>query len=143
MNLLLQSVLEAHPLSHDTNVEVIGDAVEALSICQQVCLVCADACLAETQPEKIRVCVRLSRECATVCSATLLLLLGHDGTQSSVVHAQLHACVLACQACSDACADRGIHHEYCALCAEACRRCQERCNVALGEFSPAGFASNA
>ncbi|MDB6167417.1 MAG: hypothetical protein JWM88_281 [Verrucomicrobia bacterium] len=142
MNLLLESVLEAHPHADVANTAVIVEAVESLALCQQVCLACADACLAEESVEDLRGCIRMDLDCSAACAATSAMLLRHRDVNAPVLHAQLHACVAACQACSDLCGHHAIHYAHCAICAEACRRCQEKCNLALGELSPAGIVAS-
>ena len=142
MNLLLQSMLEAHPAGAGANITIIADALETLAISEQVCAACADACLAEEAPEHLRDCIRINLNCAAVCSATARLLVNHHASAAGVLHAQLHACILSCQACADICATHAEQHEHCAICAETCRRCQEKCNVALAEISPAGVVQS-
>ena len=142
MNLLLQSMLEAHPQGAGVNMAIVVDALELLATCEQVCAACGDACLSEENPEHLRDCIRQNVNCSAVCSATARVLLRYHAPTTAVLHAQLHACVLACQACADACAAHAENHEHCAICAETCRRCQEKCNLALAEVSPAGVAAS-
>lgn len=138
----LHSMLQTHPQASIENLSIISEALHALALCEQVCLTCADACLAEESPESLRTCIRQDLDCATVCAATSRLLLRRTSSGIAVLHAQLHACVLACQVCADVCSAHAAHHEHCAVCARTCRSCQEKCNAALGEFSPAGLVQD-
>ena len=141
MNTLHSMLQSQHPQASE-NLTVISEALHALALCEQVCLTCADACLAEESPETLRTCIRQDLDCAAICAVTASLLVRRTSSGTAVLHAQLHACVLACQTCADVCSAHAAHHEHCAVCARTCRSCQEKCNAALGEFSPAGLVQD-
>lgn len=132
----VSALLQLHPHAPaEKRLDAWVEALDGLALCAQACLLCADACLAEDEPAALRDCIRLNLGCAEVCRATEGLLLRPTSASASVQQAQLHACISACQLCADQCEDHGRHHEHCAVCAEVCRRCQEKCNVLLGEIS--------
>ena len=136
------AMLRAHPHAPVNHTDVLSDALEHLALCGQVCLICADACLAEKSPEMLRDCIRLNLDCAAICGTTAELLLRRADAAATGLHAQLHACIAACQACADMCESHAARHQHCAICAEACRDCQEKCNIALAEYSSEGVVGS-
>jgi len=132
----LLNMLQAHPgFANDTRRE-IASTLEALALCQQSCLLCADACLGENDPATLRTCIQRNFDCAAVCHATADVLLRRTRVLGGVVHAQLHACVVACQACADTCAEHARHHHHCTVCADVCAECQSACNELLATLAP-------
>jgi hypothetical protein len=134
-------MLRSHPRHDVQRVEFYAETLAALATCASTCTACADACLAETEHfDQLRRCARASLDCADVCVATERVLTRQTETPHELVHAQLHACIVACQVCADDCEAHANMHDHCRICADACRHCQERCNLLLGEISSAGTA---
>jgi hypothetical protein len=138
---ILKSMLLAHPRPPGDHLDTLADAAEALARCEQICVVCADACLAEESVDKLRLCIQLSLECAEICGATARLVLRHSAAPASALPAQLDVCLMACQACADHCELHGTDLGHCAICADTCRECQEKCNAVLGELALAAVGS--
>lgn len=134
----LSRMLRVHPRAKETPVAHIGDALDALSACIQICTSCADACISEEHVHQLRRCIRTDLDCADVCTATARILSRQSDAISELVRQQLHACVIACQACAEECQTHAKMHEHCRICAETCRHCQEACNRMLGEISSSG-----
>jgi hypothetical protein len=134
---LLETMLRSHPHADLRRAGVYAEILHALSLCEQICSSCADACLAESS-DALRRCIRTNLDCADTCGATARMLVRQTETPNEVVHAHLHACILACQACADECETHASMHDHCRICAETCRHCQERCNFLLGEISSSG-----
>lgn len=129
-------MLNQHPRALPTSRESYAEAVAMLATCEQVCTSCADACLGETEHrERLIRCIRMNLDCADICGTTARLLTRQTETDSSLVQAQVHACVLACQVCADECFSHASMHGHCATCADTCRYCQECCNRLLGEMA--------
>jgi hypothetical protein len=137
----LNIMLNQHPRALPTSRDSYADAVSNLTLCEQVCTSCADACLGEPEhlTELIR-CIRLSQDCADICGVTARLLTRQTDTDGAVVQAQLHACVLACEVCADECFSHASMHGHCATCSESCRECQECCSRLLEEISASHMA---
>lgn len=135
---LIETMLRSHPRADLQRADKYADVLDALSLCRQVCVSCADACLGEDQVAHLRRCIRTDLDCADVCEATLRLVMRQTESPHELVQAQLHACVLACQLCADECEQHASMHDHCRVCAETCRHCQERCNFLLGEISSSG-----
>jgi hypothetical protein len=134
-------LLHAHPAVRSNPVADRAALLAALGSCATACTVCADACLSETPMlERLRPCIRLNLDCADLCAATARLVARAGEPATSLLHVQLHACVLACQECADECARHADHHTHCGLCADECRHCQELCNLYLGAISSSGLA---
>ena len=106
--------------------------VQSAAECMIVCTTCADACLEEDDPTKLRKCIRLNLDCARICDASLALIARPGAQDSNVLRAQLEACAAACRACADECDEHASMHEHCRICAEACRECAEACDRMAG-----------
>lgn len=137
----IELMLRSHPRADQQRVVDYAEALRALSTCVETCVVCADACLAETEHlSHLRRCISTNLDCADVCTAACRVLLRQTETPNELLHAQLQACIVACQVCGDECDAHGDMHDHCRVCAETCRYCQERCNFLLGEISSSGTA---
>jgi hypothetical protein len=128
-------MLNQHPRALPTSRESYAEAVSMLAMCEQICVSCADACLGEIEHLHHLVrCIRLNQDCSDICGATARLLTRQTDSESSLVQAQVHVCVLACQLCADECFAHASTHGHCATCADTCRCCQESCNRLLAEM---------
>lgn len=136
---LVETMLRSHPHADLQRSHHYTDVLHSLSMCEQICTSCADACLGENDHlTKLRRCIRTNLDCADVCSSTARLLVRQTETPNELLHAQLHACIVACQLCADECEKHASLHDHCKICAETCRHCQARCNFLLGEISSSG-----
>jgi len=89
-----------------------------------MCQLCAAACLEEKGVKKLKECIRLDLECATVCRSTAEIMMMDGG----YVDAFCQLCADICSTCAEECekhAQMGMEH--CRACAEACRLCSEEC----------------
>nr|AYQ75510.1 four-helix bundle copper-binding protein [Cohnella candidum] len=89
--------------------------------CVQACNRCYYSCLNEEDPGMMKDCIRLDRECASICFYAADAL--SRGTPFSASIAEL--CAQICDACGEECARH--EHEHCKRCAEVCRSCAEAC----------------
>ena len=97
------------------------DCIQASLECWLACEACATACLQEEQVQTMVGCIRMDRECATVCRDLVELMIRGDEAAT----AARATCALVCDRCAAECAQHEAEH--CQRCAEACRRCAEVC----------------
>lgn len=102
---------------------VVAGAAE----CAAVCTSCADACLEEQDPAKMRECIRFNLDCADVCAATTSVLARPGRQDAKALRALLEACAAACHACAEECEKHRDRMEHCRVCAESCRACARAC----------------
>ena len=117
------TMLESTPRGAPTG--DLAALLDTLAECHTVCLLCADACLAEGDAAQMVDCIRLDLDCATVCGATSSVLTRRSN--DATVRRLVEACRAACAACAEECERHGEHMEHCAQCAEVCRRCEAAC----------------
>jgi hypothetical protein len=65
--------------------------------------------------------------CADIVATTARTLARHVGHDAAVVRAVLRAGIEANRACYDERRRHALAHEFCPVCAEACRRCGKAC----------------
>lgn len=103
--------------------------VAALGECIHLCNDCHDACLDEKDVMMMTGCIRLDKECAEICLATLALV--HRG--GHFMADMLALCAKACEACAEECSKHSEDH--CRECARACRECAKICRDFLTKVS--------
>jgi hypothetical protein len=128
-------ILETHPLPARVDRELLARCIEACFECEQSCTACADADLAEDDVAELRRCIRLCLDCADVCDATARVVSRQTEYDAPTMKAQLQSCREESAACAEECERHAEHHAHCALCAEACRRCQAACDQLLGAIA--------
>jgi hypothetical protein len=106
-------------------------AIEACIDAAQACTACADACLAEEDVAAMRACIRRDLDCSDVCTATGRVLSRRNDGDELLVHRLLTACVRACVSCAEECDRHAGRHAHCAICADACRKCEHACRRLL------------
>lgn len=122
-----ETVLARHPQGRPDQTRVA--LINALAECQQACLTCADACLAEDDPKMLAQCIRSDLDCAALCGSALAVASRLVGEHGDVFKAAVEACRTACKACAEECEKHD--HDHCTACAEACRACEKACEAAL------------
>lgn len=108
-----------------TDAESLMQAIDTFFECAASCTACADACLAEDEPQKLRDCITLNNVCAEICTATGRSLARITQGSYAVLGKQLEACIEACRACGDECRSHAQMHTHCAACAEVCERAEQ------------------
>lgn len=134
----------AHPMKHAIDIlsthphpspagstDAWTQLIKATADCAVSCQICADACLAEEKIDMLRRCIRSDLNCATVCEATLKLLITQTERDQAVLKAQVEACAKACGGCAEECEKHAKMHAHCRICAEACRACEKACQQVL------------
>jgi hypothetical protein len=109
---------------------IIG-LVETLTLCEQSCLLSADASICSPQPETLRTCIQRSLDCADVCRATANVLLRRTEGADTLWELQLQACVTALRSSIEACAEHARSCQHCTVSADVCHAGVEVCLDAL------------
>ena len=133
----VRKMFETHPNPASDAGEEAFALVRSATECMLTCTTCADACLEEEQPAKLRKCIRNNLDCADICQATARLIARPAEQEPEVLRAQLEACVTACRACAAECEKHASMHEHCRVCAEACRACADACDRMKQALVPA------
>jgi hypothetical protein len=121
-------MLDAHPQgSGSIDKAKLTECIEACFECAEICTACADACLGEEMVAELTRCIRTNLDCVDICVATGKILTRQTGSGGDTTRAVLEACRIACQACADECGQHASMHRHCAICADACRRCEQAC----------------
>jgi|ERR1043166_3602335 hypothetical protein len=100
--------------------------IDACVRCAQECHHCADACLEEDDVKSMAACIRLDRDCASLCWMAAAFM----SRGSPFIGELCRLCAEACEVCAEECAHH--HVEHCQRCAEACRECAEECRRMAG-----------
>lgn len=100
------------------------ELIHILGECVNTCNHCFSACLKEDNVKMMTDCIRLDKECAEVCSFTILMF-----HKSKFVGKYLELCMSVCEACGEECGK--FEHEHCKECAQKCKECAKACR----EFS--------
>jgi hypothetical protein len=138
-----KDMLDTHPGDSGFDADQLAAAIDALAVCQQTCVACADACLGEDVPAEMRSCITSDLNCADLCLTTLRVLSRQTAYDARITRAVLTACVEVCAVCAEECEQHGEHGSaraasavaegmaHCRVCAEACRACEEACRALL------------
>jgi hypothetical protein len=125
-------MLKAHPGPTWAAPERLAGAIAELYTCAQACTTCADACLGETELQRLAACIRINLDCADICLATGAMLSRVAHAPTELLRSMLGACAKACDHCAAECGKHSSMHEHCRVCADACRRCEKACIDLLG-----------
>jgi uncharacterized membrane protein len=128
----VREMFRTHPSPASDAGDEAAALVSAATECALVCTTCADACLEEADPTRLRTCIRTNLDCADICQTTARLVARPGKQHAGLLRAQLEACATACRACADECEKHADAHEHCAVCAAACRACAEACDRMAG-----------
>lgn len=96
------------------------ELIKVLGECVNTCNHCFSACLKEDDVKMMAKCIRLDKECAEVCSFTILVF-----HKSKFIDKYLELCASVCEACAEECGK--YPNEHCKECAKACKECAEKC----------------
>lgn len=101
--------------------------VETCFACAKACEECVTACIdmrdTDSKGHDMTACIRLSRDCADLC--TLCGRLTARGSQ--FMQSFMQVCADACDACAAECEKHADHMAHCKACADACRKCADEC----------------
>lgn len=96
------------------------ELIHILGECVNTCNHCFSACLKEDNVKMMTDCIRLDKECAEVCSFTILMF-----HKSKFIDKYLELCMNVCEACGEECGK--FEHEHCKACAQKCKECAKAC----------------
>ncbi|MDH6358143.1 four-helix bundle copper-binding protein [Parabacteroides sp. PF5-9] len=94
---------------------------QKLAACQAKCNLCLNACLDDSDMEKMKTCIRLNKTCAEICGITLSTITSSSFFSKEV----LVVCAKACKKCAAECKKHA--NDHCQQCAKACEECAEAC----------------
>jgi hypothetical protein len=125
-----RQMLDTYPRAWTVDADVLAAAIDALSDCAEACNADNAADLSEPDVTEMVRCIRLCLDCVDVCTATEGVIGRQTEYDAGLVRPLLQACVAICKSCGDEC-ERHAHMPHCRICAEACRRCEQACQVLL------------
>ena len=120
----IEPMIQAHPSRTKMQVvDGLGTTLVALLDCAQTCTSCADACIAAEKTRMLMRCIRLTMDCAAICTATTAVLTRAYEPDWRVLHAQLQACMLSCATAAEECERHSREYSHSRICGDACRVC--------------------
>lgn len=134
----INEMLSTHPQKPTHHFDLIAETIAACYECAQVCVTCADACLAEEQVADLRQCIRLDLDCADICNATGRLIARQARPEPDLWRAILEACAEACRSCAAECARHQNRFEHCRVCKDACVKTEQLCRQLLSSLPTGG-----
>jgi len=134
---LLHEILDVHPQRIQMDKDVVSECISQLCSCRNVCIVCADACLASPDVKDMTRCVRSSLDCGDICGITAEVLLRQIEPNWKLSRKLLEACIATCRICGEECQKHADEHEYCRVCAKACRITEDTTEKLLQEVAAA------
>lgn len=128
----IEAMLRSHPVEGGSrDPEPLVRAIRELARCEQACLQCADACVAEHGGADLDACIHTDLACADACAMTRRVLSRRTGQGTRVVAIVTEACEELCNTCAAVCERHASHMAHCAECARLCRACAEACHDLL------------
>lgn len=116
-------MISKHPDVEGHLNEALALTVRHSMFCAAICTSCADACVAEQGVADLRQCIRLSSDCADICTMLMRVATRRTGSNEAVLQAALDLCKQACETCASECERQ--EDEHCQLCAKMCRELAE------------------
>ena len=123
----VRDMLDHHPREIALDRGLLLRCVDDCFDCAATCTSCADASLGEPDVQGLIRSIRLSLDCADLCTAVGQIVTRQTEIDLGVVRAAVEACAAVCRACGDECERHAVHHEHCRICAAVCRRCEQSC----------------
>jgi hypothetical protein len=109
----------------------LAQVVDALSGCEEAVIACSAGMVAEQDIDRMRASVLRDLDCSEVVATTRRLLTRAMADDSTLITAQLEACLIACRRSEEQCKLTAAEHEHCRLCTAATHRAAEACRQAL------------
>jgi hypothetical protein len=111
--------------------QTIAHVLDALSACEHVVTACAAGMLAAHDVDRMRTSVLRDLDCSDVVTTTRRLLTRATTDDSTLITAQLEACLIACQRSEEQCKLTAAEHQHCHLCTAATHEAAQACRQAL------------
>ncbi|RSO09101.1 hypothetical protein DMH18_19985 [Streptomyces sp. WAC 06783] len=115
--------------------DTLTQTVDALLACEQATTACASGMLAEKEVDELRMSIDRDLDCADIAVATRRVLTRGSNPETTLLAAQLQACVLACQRSHESCDQHVQQPAHCRLCAEATAQAAAACKQAMEALS--------
>ena len=112
--------------------ETLAHVIDALSGCEEAVTACAAGMLTAPDVDRMRASVLRDLDCGDVVATTRRLLTRATPDDSTLIAAQLEACLIACRRSQQQCTLTAAEHEHCRLCTAATHEAAEACRRALG-----------
>lgn len=123
----IEQMLRTYPAETGLEPRRLAEVADKLYECAGVCLACADACSAETDPHHLAMgikCLRIDLDCADICTVAARVLARQTGYDAPTSLALIEAARTVLRACADACAEMDAM-DHCRICAETCRETEQ------------------
>ena len=109
----------------------LAHILDALSGCEEAVTACAAGMLAAQDIDRMRSSVLRDLDCSDVVATTRRLLTRATADDSTLITAQLEACLIACRRSEEQCKLTAAEHQHCHLCTAATHEAGEACRQAL------------
>ena len=109
----------------------LAHVMDALSGCEEAVTACAAGMVAAQDIDRMRASVLRDMDCSEVVATTRRMLMRATADDSTLITAQLQACLIACQRSEEQCEMTAAEHEHCRLCTAATHQAAEACRQAL------------
>jgi hypothetical protein len=126
-----RELIESLPVHAAFDSGTLAHVVDALSGCEEAVIACSAGMVAEQDIDRMRASVLRDLDCSEVAATTRRLLTRATADDSTLITAQLEACLIACRRSEEQCKLTAAQHEHCRLCTAATHRAAEACRQAL------------
>jgi hypothetical protein len=109
---------------------MLQECIEALSACEQACVMCADADAGEGMAR----CAGMCANCADLCGTMMRMMLRPNGWDMAVMMSAMETTMAMCRACSAECMMHAEMSEHCRMCAMACDQAAMALEKMLGSM---------
>jgi hypothetical protein len=109
----------------------LARVMDALSTCEEAVTACSAGMVAAQDIDRMRESVLRDLDCSEVVATTRRLLTRATADDSTLITAQLEACLIACRRSEEQCKLTAEMHEHCRLCTAATHEAAEACSQAL------------
>ncbi|MDR5700305.1 hypothetical protein [Agromyces aerolatus] len=109
---------------------MMQECIEALSACEQACVMCADADAGEGMAR----CAGMCANCADLSGTMMRMMLRMNGWDMAVMMSAMETTMAMCRACSAECMMHAEMSEHCRMCAMACDQAAMALEKMLGSM---------
>jgi hypothetical protein len=124
----IKEMLKEHPLEGGDHADQLGDAVKHAMYGAAIMNACADACLAEEDPQERAECIRRCLDASDACTAFYRIASRRVGGHVKTIKAVGAAAIIACEECHALCKQHDDAH---------CRRCARMCEEVIRDVKAA------
>ncbi|MEE4205927.1 MAG: four-helix bundle copper-binding protein [Erythrobacter sp.] len=124
----IKEMLKEHPLEGGDHADQLGEAVKHAMYGAAIMNACADACLAEEDPQERAECIRRCLDASDACTAFYRIASRRVGGHVKTIKAVGAAAIIACEECQALCKQHDDAH---------CRRCARMCEEVIRDVKAA------